>query len=143
MLDVDIFRIQQLPDELINYIKDFLTLIVLIFVEKKTYILYHDALFYKILNQNQGENYIRFIIRNDLDFVLSQIFENNYKQWINKTKYLYEDTIYCNYLSFILHFILKNNSDKCKQLTNKFCKKLGISKKLYKNNTFINKRWKL
>ena len=38
---------------------------------------------------------------------------------------------------------MKNNSNKCKHLLDEHLQKHGISKNLYKNNTFINKRWKI
>ena len=134
-------RIQLLPVDIINYIKEYVPFITIIFLEKNTYILYHDYIVYKILGKI--EKYIRFIIRNDFEFVLNQMMHTYYKKWINQQKYLYKDTIYYNYLSFILFFITENNSNKCKRLLNDHLKKHGISKNLYKNNTFINKRWKL
>jgi hypothetical protein len=89
------------------------------------------------------DSYIRFIIRNDLDFVLHQVVKKYYKKWINTKKYLYKDVIYHNYLSFILSFIIDNNSHKCTNYLTLFLDKHEISKKLYKNTTFINKRWKI
>ena len=134
-------RVEMLPKEIANIIKEYIPLITMIFIEKKKYILYHDYILHKI--RKQEESYIRFIIRDDLDFVLLQILKKYHIKWINTKKYLYKDIIYYNYLSFILSFILENNSNKCKQLTNLFLEKQGISKNIYKNTTFINKRWKI
>ena len=134
-------KILFLPDDIKAIIKEYIPFIVIIFLEKKKYILFHSYIESKM--HTSINNYFRFIIRNDLDFVFEQILKNNYKKWLTIKKYLYKDTIYYNYLSFILSFIVENNSNKCGSITRQFIEKNGISKKSYKNNTFINKRWKI
>lgn len=135
-------RIQMLPVVIVSIIQEYIPFIVVVFIDKSKYIQYHEYIMNKMIHY-RAEKYMRFVIRNDLDFVFSQIYKKRIQRWINTKKYLYKDIVYYNYLSFILYFIMENNSNKCNQLLNEHLIKVGISKKLYKNNTFINKRWKI
>jgi hypothetical protein len=134
-------QILLLPDDIKLIIKEYIPFIVIIFLERKIYLSSHPYIEFHL--RSSINNYFRFVVRNDLDFVFEQVLINNYQKWLYIKKYKYKETSYYNYFSFILSFIIENNSNKCGNIANLFIKKNGISKKSYKNNTFINKRWKI
>ena len=68
-------KINKLPNELINLIKEYIPKQKLAFTNKTNYLLYHKLIKSTIKNY---ENYIRDMIRRDNDFVFNLILREKY-----------------------------------------------------------------
>jgi hypothetical protein len=133
--------ISKLPIDLINEIKKYIQNKIFIFTNNKNYILNH-YLIRNLIPKMKFEHYIRNIIYRDFDYVFSQIVQENYLKWFDMKQYLYKNVIHKNYIYFIKHFCIENNSEKCRIMFNIFLDKLGLCKNQHKKN--INKHiiWK-
>lgn len=131
-----------LPDVLIEIIKNYLTLRSTVFLNKKNYLMNHYLL-RPFIFKNNIENYIRYILRRDYDFVFKQILLENYKKWLEIKHYMYKNIIYKNYIYFIKDYCIENESNNCRNLINFFLKEHGLCQNQHKNNIIKNKRWKI
>lgn len=133
-------NINKLPIEIIDLIKDYLPNLSLIFLNKDYYYKYH-TLFTETIKFN-SENYIRTMIRQDNDFVINSLFYESSVKWLSMRDYYYKDCIYMNYLYFLLHYSIDNDSEKCIRLLNNLIKELGLIKNQHKKKTIRYIRWK-
>lgn len=122
-----------------SHIYSFLPHESLFWVEKKIYIKNHSHLQTRFNNTSSSlyNNYIRFIIRNDFDFILKTILnQHNTHSWGSK-KINYGRVKYRNYFHFLDCFMFENNSHKCRELlfTIVFRKKY---KKIYRSIAWSN-----
>lgn len=137
--DTIIKRVKQLPLEIINIIKDFIPKVVFVFTNRENYSMYHSLLRPYITNY---ENYIRDTIRRDNEFVFNMIIRENYKQWYEIKKYRYKNMIFTNYLYFIIHYCIENDSNNCSNVIHDFLQEHGLGKNLHKKNVVKYIRWK-
>lgn len=135
------YYINKLPTDLINEIKKYISNKNLIFVNRKKYIADH-YLIRNLIPKMNFERYIRNIVYLDLDFVFTQILNENYLRWFEIKQYLYKNVIYKNYIYFIKGFCIENNSEKCRIMINLFLEKLGLCKNQHKKNLHKHIRWK-
>ena len=134
-------QINKLPCELIMIIKSFLPKTTLMFLNNHYYKKYH-YLIKKYISKYNFENYIRTIIRQDNDFVFSQILID-YNKYLSKIKqYIYKTIMYKKYYYFLIDYCIQNNSTKCRNILNEFLKLQGLCQNRHKKNTFIHIRWK-
>jgi hypothetical protein len=132
-------NIINLPPELILCIQDFVPKKHLVFTNRENYILYHIFLKPCILKY---ENYIRDTIRRDNFFVVERIIQENFKIWKNINHYMYKNMIFKNYIYFILHYCIENESTNCREVIMDFLKQQGFAKNLHKKNIVKYIRWK-
>ena len=133
-------RTALLSDDLIRVIKSFIPIKVTIFLNRKTYMKNHSVI-RKYVLRDQYENYIRAMIRRDNDFVFSLLIQENFERWLFFKKYVYKTTMFSNYIYFLLEYCIENDSEKCKQIVNKYIVNSGLSKNQHKKNTTKNIRW--
>ena len=127
-----ISKISELPDEIINHIKEFMPNCKLVFVNRYFYNLYH----YTIRNSiSLYENYIRDMVRRDNDFVFKKIIEENMERWIKNKNYVYKNMVFKNYSFFINYFCMEHNSQNCRKILYDYLNKCQLSINLYKKNT--------
>jgi hypothetical protein len=131
--------ISQLPDELIREIYNYIPFIVLVFINKTNYNLYHKLIRRTIPHY---ENYIRDVVRRDNEFVFYKIVEENYTRWVNIKKYIYKNTVYNNYISFLIDYCIQNASEKCRNSMMIFLKNVGLCQNQHKKNVCKHIRWK-
>lgn len=105
-----LFLLSKLPEELQRYIRQFIPLKTFLWVDKKSYINYHHIISKYI---KRYDSYVRDIIRNDNYFVFSFIMREKFPKWILNKKYNYKNTIYTNYIRFLVHFCNENQSTNC------------------------------
>jgi hypothetical protein len=129
----------KLPDDVIRYIFEFIPLKTLVFTNKTNYNLYHSLIKKYIINY---ENYIRDTIRRDNSFVFHKIIEENYMKWINIKKYSYQNTIYANYMYFVVDYCTENLSTRCRNEVTEFLKEHGLCQNQHKKNISKHIRWK-
>ena len=132
-------KINNLPNELINLIKDFLPKKELIFTNKANYSLYHNLLKQSMKNY---EKYIRNIIRRDNEFVFNLILRENYNKWCEIKQYPYKNIIFLNYVYFIINYCIEHDSNNCRVVVNNFFKEHGLGKNPHKKNVIRYIRWK-
>jgi hypothetical protein len=137
--DLLLKNISYLPEEIINIIKEYIPKTTWVFLTKTHYLLYHKLIKNHI---NCYESYIRSIIKNDNDFVFERIFQENYKIWLNKYNYRYQNIIFKNYLFFIIDYCVVNGSSRCKLIIDNFLKEHGLLKNLHKKNIIKYIKWK-
>ena len=130
-----------LPCEILTIIKSYIPCSSLIFLNTDYYSKYH-YLAKKIISKYQFENYIRDMVRKDIDFCFLQILKENYKKWMNIKNYIYKNIMYKNYLYFLTDFCIYNESVHCRNVLNDFLKEHGLCQNRHKKNTFIHIRWK-
>ncbi len=133
-------HINILPQELIELIKEYIPHIVYVFLNKEYYYKYH-YLFSEYI-KSQSELYIRSMIRQDNNFVINKLFYESSYHWLSMRDYYYKDCIYMNYLYFLLHYSIDNESEKCVKLLNYLIKELGLVKNQHKKKTIRYIRWK-
>ena len=134
-----IYNIQQLPDDMINVIKEYLPLHIQVFLNKKSYLLYHFCLKKNIYHY---ENYIRETIRRDSYFVFNEIIKENCKLWLKNRNFTYKNIIYKNYIYFALSYCTENNSHVCRKMLSDFLKEHGLCQNQHKKNIIKHIRWK-
>ena len=132
-------KINELPEELVQMVKEFLPKHILAFTNKANYILYHPFIKNTIWRL---EDYIRDTIRRDNLFVFERIIAENYEKWIHRKNYSYRNIVFNNYLSFVTQYCIENNSDKCKNFIVDFLKEHGLCKNQHKKNIIKHIRWR-
>jgi hypothetical protein len=132
--------ITNLPNEIIEIIKQYIPIYKLIFVQKKYYLKYHHLL-KPFISKFNIENYIRNVIVRDHNFVFERLINENIKHWMNIKQYIYKNTLYANYLYFLKDFCLYHDSNKCRLVLNKFLQENGLCKNQHKKNTSKHIRW--
>jgi len=132
------YRLNRLPEEIVTYcIQPFLPLSTLTFLSKTNYAKYHQTIIKPILYEKGLDTYMRYIIRNDLNFLFETSLYENFEKWLKLTKFMYKSSIYCNYIFFLLEFCIENDSQKCRNvLSNVFVQKgFNKDKNKYRNKT--------
>ena len=76
-----------LPTELCSIIKSYVANTVYINLNKEYYFEYHH-LFHNLINKRQLETYIRTMIRQDNNFVFTELLKENHKWWIKMKNYM-------------------------------------------------------
>jgi len=134
-------NIQQLPEVIIELIKEYIQHRILLFLNKTYYIKFH----YLVTNiiKNKSEIYIRSIVRQDLDYVLNMLFFENLVKWVNMRNYYYKDTIYLNYIYFLYHYTIEYEAYKCKELLNRLYIQNRLEKNQHKKKTVRYIKWKI
>jgi hypothetical protein len=132
-------KILDMPQEIINIIKEFVPKKILTFTNRENYSLYHIFLKQSISNY---ENYIRDTIRRDNYFVFERIIRENFSKWQNIKHYTYKNMIFQNYLYFSMHYCIENDSSNCRKVIMIFLKQHGFDKNLHKKNIVKYIRWK-
>ncbi len=134
-------KINKLPYELVNEIKDFLPHHKLIFTNKENYSKYHP-LIYNLIPKRDTGSYIRDIVSRDNDFVFKYMLYDKYQTWIKYTKHIYKGVIYSNYIEFIRDLCITNESTKCKNILNNYLQEQGFTENQHKKNIIKHIRWK-
>ena len=119
-------RICELPDCLIDTIKMYIPKITLMNLTKPIY-LKHHSLLKSYINKKNSELYIRCMIRQDNSFVFSIILNENYNRWLKMEQYYYKDSIYSNYIYFLVSYCIDYESNNCRALILQFLENLGIT----------------
>ena len=123
--------ISELPDDIIRLIKEYIPIHKLIFVNSLYYKSYHYLIKKYI---PLFENYIRDTIRRANEFVFEQIIRENINYWVKKKQYIYKNMMFNNYIYFIIHYCIENNSDKCRLIIKNYLSKGNLCINQHKKN---------
>jgi hypothetical protein len=132
-------KINLLPRDIVNFIKEFIPNSAFVFTNRENYLLHHNTLKPSIKNY---ENYVRDMIRRDNDFVLNMIVRENFRNWYEIKQYRYKNMIFKNYFYFTINFCIENDSNNCRNVMHNFLKEHGLGKNLHKKNVVKYIRWK-
>jgi hypothetical protein len=132
--------VQQIPDDLIRYIKKFIPLSTLVWLDKKTYFKNHHII-HKLIPTSKYESYVRDMIRKDNQLVTSCLMRENFKRWTSYKKYSYKNIIYQNFNYFLLDYCRENKSTNCSNIINEYLKDSRLSKNQHKKNIVRNIKW--
>lgn len=124
-------NISNLPDVIIEIIKEYVPKKIFVFTNKQNYTLYHSLIKGSI---PKYENYIRDIIRRDNFFVFEYIVRENFEFWMKIKNYAYKNMIFKFYLFFVIHYCIENDSNNCRNFINNFMEEHGLCKNLHKKN---------
>lgn len=136
-------RLNTFPLELVKEIYSYIPFSVKIFLNKTFYIKHHLSIKPIIIKKNAYDNYIRDIIRKDLDFVFYKISLENRKIWVKSKKFTYKNKIFVNYMHLLENLCIETESTKCRNIILFFLKKSGLSKNQHKNKIakVIKREW--
>jgi len=139
MIKICITSLNELPEEILYIIKEYIPKNVLAVTNRENYMLYHKYMKHTIFN---FDNYIRSSIRRDHSFVFERILRENFYRWFKTTNYVYKNMIFKNYAYFIMHYCIENDSNNCRNVIHDFFKEHGLDKNLHKKNIVKYIRWK-
>jgi phosphoribosyl-ATP pyrophosphohydrolase len=131
-------NIFELPDDIIDLIKEFIPRQKLVFVNKSFYNLYHHFIKKTI---SLYDNYVRDTIRRDNEFVFQKILEENIDLWLKNKQYRYKNMVFTNYIYFIMHYCIENNAENCREITHDYLKKRDLCRNLHKKNVVKYIKW--
>jgi hypothetical protein len=101
-----------LPFELLDIIFSYLPDISKLRLNKYHYKKYHPIVI-NIIKKDQRESYIRCMIRQDNEFIIRHLLEENYTKWMKIHNYYDKGLEFNNYLCFFKYYCSENNSKKC------------------------------
>ena len=127
-----------LPNDIINKIKEYIPAQNFVFVNKRFYTLYH-----RTIKQNIPlyESYIRDMVRKDNYFVFEKIIGENIENWSNGNKYYYKSDVFANYLQFIIAYCIQNNSSRCRETIINYLSKPVLRQNQHKKNVCKYIKW--
>lgn len=110
------------PYEILDIIFSYVPDVSKLRLNKHYYEKYHKMVM-KQLVKKKCESYIRYMIRQDNEFVLKYLLKENYDRWLNFKYYYYAGIEFEDYISFLKYYSCENNSEKCECEINDFVKK--------------------
>jgi hypothetical protein len=129
-----LISISKLPFELFDIVKSYIPLYIWRPLNKTLYFENYNLVYDKIKLGN-AENYIRYIVKRDYDYIFKFIVLRNLFRWAQMKDYLNDFLIYPNYIYFIKDFCISNQSNNCLNTLNNILKEIGFEKKLPKKKT--------
>jgi hypothetical protein len=131
-------NINELPEEIIDLIKEFIPYYKLVFLNSKYYNTYHHILRNHI---PKYDNYVRDVINRDNEMVFKYIARENFDKWLKNVKYRYKDMLFNNYIYFVLYYCSENNSVNCREILINYLSERNLYKNLHKKNVVKYIKW--
>jgi len=134
-------NIDNLPEELVEHIKDYIPPSTLVWLNKDYYSKYCKKIRQTILD-SRFEDYIRDIVRRDNVYVMKHIIYENIYRWIKLRRWRYKNIIYFDYIHFIYNYATHHQSFNCRDLIDNIATQL-FGKKWHKKNgiKYIRTKW--
>lgn len=108
-------RILLLGDDEKNIIFSYIQPTTLALLSKPLYIEHHKNILMKTTHRDYS-GFIRDTLRNKRDFIFKYIAQEHFNIWNAWRIYRFQNSIYNNYVSFLLQFCIDTNSQKCRQI---------------------------
>ena len=131
---MDISLLDQLPEDMIRVIGDFLPIQTRIWLSRKEYVQYRCT----IGIPYSFDSYIRRVIRNDYDFILQIQFNKNYKTWRKGNPWYYKNYTLPSYLDYLNFLCIEHESQKCRKIVKEKRKRKHKKIRIRNNNTWSN-----
>jgi hypothetical protein len=136
---IDMSNISALPVEIQGIIREYVPESVLAIVCREKYLTNHKLITIKIPKRD-FESYIRFIFRNDYNFVAERLLEEKFEKWNNMRGITYKEYIFPTYTSLLMYYCIEYHASRCKELLKKYINNSG-GKNRHKKNRIKNIRW--
>jgi hypothetical protein len=130
---MNIIKQENIPEDILQYIKEYIPLDVMVWLNRDYYTSYHNTIYDSI---NICESYIRMLIRGDKHYIFKMVLQDNIMRWYNMKKYTYKHMVFENYLNFLINYADENNSKNVKMIIENTCDRI-IGKKWHKKNPSI------
>lgn len=127
-----------IPDEIIQMIKEYIPHRILCQTNRMNYITYHVSLKNCI---PMYEKYVRHMIQKDMVYVFEQIVRENIEQWLTNRQYRYKNMKFNGYIHFIIYFCIEHNAENCRKWFMSFLDSRQLCKNLYKKNVCRYTKW--
>jgi hypothetical protein len=101
-----------LPPELFDIIFSYLPDMSKLRLNKYYFKKYHYLVRSKIKN-NQTEKYIRYMAKRNNYFIIEHLINENYNRWIQISNYHYKSYQFHNYVNFLFHYCIEQESNEC------------------------------
>ena len=139
-MDSLLLRIDDLPSELIDYIKIFIPTVFLMWVNKKYYLENHVYLVKEMLLQKRYDKYIRKVVERDNEFIFQTVLKEHN---IHLTKkYIYKQVEYKNLYYFMIDYCIEKEATKCRNALNEYLFEAGLCQNRDKKNRMRSIRWR-
>ena len=138
MVSIDILNQKISSEDVIREIGSFLPIETIMFLNKSNYEEYQNFIW---VSRKGVERLLRWILRNDYDYLFSQKLKINYRKWIRLKNWQYNNIIFGCYLDYLRFLCDEYNSGKCKKTLDSYKKKQGFNKNKYRNNRHVRVRW--
>lgn len=135
---MNIIKLEELPEDIITCIKEYIPLEVIVWLNKENYTNYHSVIYNSI---TLSESYIRMLIRGDKYFIFKMVLQDNMTRWYNMKRYTYKHMIFNNYLHFLINYADENNSKNIKNIIENTCDTI-LGKKWHKKTRVLFNRWR-
>ena len=132
-------KVNNLPEVIVDLIKEYVPKYMFVFTNRENYELYHPFITPYIKDYY---DFIKDTIIRDNEFVFDTIIRENYIKWLIIKQYRYKNMIFLNYMYFMIHICIENESDNCRKVINNFLIEHGLDKNLHKKNVVKYIKWK-
>jgi hypothetical protein len=127
-----------LPDDVIREIFDYIPRCKLVPINTMYFNVYHRMIKNNI---KMYESYVRHMIKRDNFFIFDRLVRENVNIWIENKKYRYQNKVFSNYIYFVLHFCIENNSQLCRNILMEELSKRDLCRNLHKKNVIRYIKW--
>lgn len=131
-------KLEELPEDIINCIKEYIPLDVMVWLNREYYTNYHSVIYNSI---TLCESYIRMLVRRDKHYIFKIVLNDNIIRWYSMKKYPYKYMIFENYLHFLINYADENNSQNVKMIIEHTYDTI-IGQKRHKKTRVLFNRWR-
>ena len=144
-------KLNKIPEDIVNYIYEYIPITVLKYTNKNMFEREYESFISDIrgishINKAYNfklDTYLRFVIRNDYDYLFKLLYNLNFNVWQKTKKWRYKNVYFDSMLDYMTHIArYQYKSKKCinflmNEKNNKYVR--YVNKKISNNN---NKRWR-
>lgn len=125
----------ELPNDILKHIIHYLPYKIKLLLNRSEYTKYHNNVIYRHLNLSNVlfDTYIKYILKQDLDFIFNQLLNDNFQKWIHMKNYRIIGMKFKNYLYFLIYLSKENNANKCLDIISNTLYNTGLNIKQPKN----------
>lgn len=106
-------KINKLPHELVDIIRDFLPKQTIVWLTRNNYFKYHTVTY-------STDSLVRNVIRNDHNFVFAVHLTSYVFQWMHRPKYVYKNKKYNTFFDFIKKYVIECEATKCRNILSNY-----------------------
>ena len=139
---LSLINLINLSNNLLLIIKSFIPKTIILFLTKENYLKYQKVI--KKIIINIKKSYMRFLLRNDFDFIFLFRIKEYGNNWCKNSKTKYKNMFFKNKLLLYKYYTIDNNSEKCKTIISNYINEnmdLKQHKNININNNNNNNTW--
>jgi len=139
MSNLSLFHLSLFPDDILLYIKPYISKKILVFTSRYYYLKYRKTID-SMIPEKRYEGYLRNVVRYDSVFTFSFLLKKHKQEWIKNKRIKYKNYVFDNKLFFLNNYALENNSTKCRELIDIHAKSI-LGKKWHKKSKLVKNIW--